>query len=127
MILRPNVDELGIRINDGDGPPYARLRDAIRHRIERREMLPGDKLPTVRAFAARVGLAPNTVARAYRELEDAGFIVGRGRAGTFVADEPTDPTADREQQLAVAGEAYLRRAERLGFTRDQARRALGHR
>jgi DNA-binding transcriptional regulator YhcF (GntR family) len=108
---------------DGDGPPYARLRDAIRHRIERGELLPGDKLPTVRACAERLGLAPNTVARAYRELEGAGWIAGRGRAGTFVADEVPNSDAP-EDQLASAAQTYLRRAERLGFTFEQARRAL---
>jgi len=118
------VDELRIRITEGHGPPYAQLRDTIRDRIERGELLPGDKLPTVRALAERLGLAPNTIARAYRELEDAGWTVGRGRSGTFVADEPPDATAEREQQLAGAAAAYLRRAERLGFTHDEARQAL---
>ena len=121
------MSELPIRITDGGGPPYAQLRNAIRERIENGELLAGDRLPTVRACANSLGLSPNTVARAYRELEAAGWIVGRGRAGTFVADEPPDGDADRERQLARAAQAYLIRAERLGFTHDEARRALGRR
>ena len=115
------------RSGDTAGPPYTRLRDDIRRRIESGELLPGDKLPTVRGSAERLGLAPNTVARAYRELERAGWLVGRGRAGTFVSDEPPEQAAGREDQLAAAAQVFLRRAERLGFTHDEAIRALGRR
>ena len=123
------MTEVRIRIAEGNGPPYAQLRDAIRQRIEHGELLAGDRLPTVRSCAEQLGLAPNTVARAYRELEAAGWISGRGRAGTFVADELPDADADadtdRDAHLAAAAEVYLRRAERLGYTHDEARRALG--
>jgi DNA-binding transcriptional regulator YhcF (GntR family) len=118
------VTQVRIRIADGGAPPYAQLRDAIRARIGSGELLAGDKLPTVRACAQDLGLAPNTVARAYRELEAAGWIVGRGRAGTFVADETPDAGDDRDEQLRTAAQTFLRRAERLGFSRDEARRAL---
>jgi DNA-binding transcriptional regulator YhcF (GntR family) len=107
-----------------DAPPYARLRDAIRSRIESGELLPGDRVPTVRAYAAHAGLSPNTVARAYRALEMDGWLVGRGRAGTFVADEPPERSGDRDGRLASAASVYLRRAERLGFTHDEAIEAL---
>ena len=108
----------------GTRPPYAQVRDRIRSSIERGSLLPGDRLETVRACADRLGLAPNTVARAYRELEDEGWIVGRGRAGTFVADRlPVRPAAP-DEALARAAAAYLRRAEQLGFDRAAAARAL---
>jgi DNA-binding transcriptional regulator YhcF (GntR family) len=118
---------VGPRRTDASSPPFARLRDDIRRRIESGELLPDDKLPTVRGAAEQLGLAPNTVARAYRELEESGWIVGRGRAGTFVAAEPPDTAADRDEQLHAAAEIFLRRAERLGFTRDEAVRALRRR
>jgi DNA-binding transcriptional regulator YhcF (GntR family) len=115
---------LRVRIIDDGGPPFAQLRDGVRRRIERGALLPGDRLPTVRACAQDLGLAPNTVARAYRELEDDGWLVGRGRAGTFVADRlPTQPS-DREAALAEAADAYRRRATQLGFDERDARRAL---
>jgi len=70
-------------------------------------MLPGDRLPTVRGLADTLGLAPNTVARAYRELEAGGWIVGKGRAGTFVADSLPRRLAAPERDLAKAfGEGY---------------------
>jgi DNA-binding transcriptional regulator YhcF (GntR family) len=111
-------------LRDGQGAAYGQVRDHVASLIARGSMLPGDRLPTVRACAEQLGLAPNTVARAYRELEDAGWIVGRGRAGTFVADElPVRPAAP-DEALARAAAAYLKRAEQLGFDRVAAARAL---
>jgi len=86
--------------------------------------MPGDRLPPVRVCADQLGLAPNTVARAYRELEEEGWLVGRGRSGTFVADHlPVRPAAP-DEALARAAAAYLKRAEQLGFDRAAAARAL---
>jgi DNA-binding transcriptional regulator YhcF (GntR family) len=118
------VGRLRVRITEGGGPPYAQLRDGVRRRIERGALLPGDRLPTVRAAAADLGLAPNTVARAYRELEEDGWLIGRGRAGTFVADRLPEQPSDRETVLAEAAEAYRLRATQLGFTCAEAIRAL---
>lgn len=65
------------------------------------------------------------MARAYRALEDDGWIVGRGRAGTFVTDTlPERSAAPDDDALARAAAAYLRRAEQLGFDRAAAARAL---
>ena len=115
---------LRITIRDGAGPPYEQLRDRLRASIERSALMPGDRLPPVRVFADQLGLAPNTVARAYRELEEEGWLVGRGRAGTFVSDRlPVRPVAP-DEALARAAAAYLKRAEQLGFDRAAAARAL---
>jgi DNA-binding transcriptional regulator YhcF (GntR family) len=105
---------LRITIRDGAGPPYLQLYERLRALIERGSLLPGERLPTVRSLAEQLDLAPNTVARGYRALEDDGWIVGRGRAGTFVGDRlPERPAAP-----------YLRRAEQLGFDRAAAARAV---
>ena len=90
----------------------------------RGELLPGERLPTVRALAADAALAPNTVARAYRELEAAGYLEGRGRAGTFVVEEPPPATGDAEAALADAADRYLVRAKQLGFDATAATHAL---
>jgi len=83
-----------ITIRDGAGPPYLQVLERVRALIERGSLLPGERIPTVRSLADRLDLAPNTVARAYRALEDDGWIVGRGRAGTFVTDTlPERPVA----------------------------------
>ncbi len=121
MTTRPATSHLRVRIRDGDGPPYEQLRDAIRARIERGTLLPGDRLPPVRVCAGDLDLAPNTVARAYRALEEEGWLAGRGRAGTFVADRPP---VDAHDALAAEADAYLRRATALGFATTDAIRAV---
>lgn len=64
----------------------AQLSEHLEREIEAGRLLPGERLAPVREMAERLGLAPNTVASAYRALGDRGLLVGRGRAGTFVAD-----------------------------------------
>jgi DNA-binding transcriptional regulator YhcF (GntR family) len=78
-------------------PPYEQLRTQLARRIQDRSLAVGTRLPTIRRLAADLGLAVNTVARAYRELEDAGLIETRGRAGSFVsaAGEPARERARR--------------------------------
>jgi len=66
-------------------PPFEQVRSQLNEAISAGELKPEDQLPTVRRLAADLGLAVNTVARAYRELELAGIIETRGRNGTFVA------------------------------------------
>ena len=75
----------------------------------------------MRTAAEDLALAPNTVARSYRALEEEGWLVGRGRAGTFVADRP--PVGD-DDALGQVADVYLRRASQLGFDAAAARRAL---
>ena len=86
--------------------------------------MPGTRLPTVRALAGDLELAPNTVAKAYRALEDQGLIVGRGRRGTFVTDRLPKGSTDRELRLGDAADAFVRRGRQLGFGEDDIRRAL---
>ena len=66
-------------------PPYEQIRSQIQELVHTGQLLRGTRLPTVRRLAADLGLAANTVARAYRELEFDGVVETRGRAGTIVA------------------------------------------
>ena len=113
-----------IEIVPGGPPASAQAREALRDLIDRGELVPGERLPTVRGLAADAALAPNAVARAYRELEEAGYLEGRGRAGTFVVDEPPPVSGDAEAALAEAADRYLVRAKQLGFDATAATRAL---
>jgi DNA-binding transcriptional regulator YhcF (GntR family) len=119
-------DDAGVRITLGDDDRPAasdRLAAAIQTRIRRGSLAPGERLPTVRALAADLGLAPNTVAKAYRRLEEVGLVEGRGRSGTFVAERlPRIP--ERERRLAEAAAAFVRRAEQLGFDETETGRAF---
>lgn len=66
-------------------PPFEQVRSQVERLIRSGRLVPGDRLPTVRGLATDLGLAANTVARAYKELEAAGLVETRSRAGTVVA------------------------------------------
>jgi len=92
-----------------EAPPFEQIRAQVTAQVADGVLQPGDRLPTVRALAEELGLAPNTVARAYRELEQAGVIETRGRAGSFVMG---DRAAGRAKAAAVA---YLAETRALGL------------
>ncbi len=96
--------------------PYEQVRAQISQQARAGTLPVGHKLPTVRGLAADLGLAANTVAKAYRALEGDGVIETRGRNGTFVA--AAGDAAAREAAQA-AGE-FAARAHRLGLTRESA-------
>jgi|ERR1700722_5870474 DNA-binding transcriptional regulator YhcF (GntR family) len=97
-------------------PPYEQVRSQIAAAIESGRLRPAAQLPTVRRLAGDLGLAVNTVARAYRELELAGLVETRGRQGTLVAGPPS-----QTRQLAVqAAQTFFRRMRELGFDRAEA-------
>ncbi|MEZ3158349.1 GntR family transcriptional regulator [Microbacterium sp. BWR-S6Y] len=92
-------------------PPYEQVRAQVIAAIENGSLVAGTKLPPVRTLATELNLAANTVARAYKELEEAGFVETRGRAGTIVrgADAAT-------AQGAAAAREFARTARRLGLS-----------
>ena len=104
-------------------PPFEQVRDGIRAQVDGGILEAGVRLPPVRALADELGLAPGTVARAYKELETLGVVETRGRAGTFVAGSGV------ERSLREAASTYVASARSLGLTDDAAldavRRALG--
>lgn len=101
---------------DSGTAPYEQLRTQISE-LARSGALPvGYKLPTVRGFAEELGLAANTVAKAYRALEADGVIETRGRNGTFVA--AAGDAAERH--AATAAREYAEQARRLGMSRARA-------
>ncbi|WP_152192785.1 GntR family transcriptional regulator [Georgenia satyanarayanai] len=111
-------------------PPFAQLRAQVTAQIGDGTLRPGDRLPTVRALADELGIAPNTVARAYRELEADGLLVGRGRAGTFVTDPVARGESDDDHTAAEqAAATYADTVRSLGLDPREAlavvRRALG--
>lgn len=67
-------------------PPYEQIRAQIMGHVSAENLKAGDRLPPIRALATDLGLAAGTVARAYRELELAGVVTTRRRAGTVIAD-----------------------------------------
>lgn len=105
-------------------PPFEQVRAQVIAAIDDGSLVAGTRLPPVRTLAADLNLAANTVARAYRELEEAGYVETRGRAGTIVRG------GDKaSSQAAQAARAYAETVRRLGIDRDDAvalvRAALG--
>ncbi|MEV6579207.1 GntR family transcriptional regulator [Streptomyces sp. NPDC051582] len=115
---RVTSTNLKIRIDGAAGAaaPYEQLRAQIAGAARSGELPAGYKLPTVRGLAEELGLAANTVAKAYRALEGDGVIETRGRNGTFIA--AAGDGAARE--AASAAQAYAERAKRLGLSFDEA-------
>lgn len=97
-------------------PPYEQVRSQLARKITDRTLAVGTRLPTVRQLAADLGLASNTVARAYRELEEAGLVETRGRAGTFVS------ARGERSRVAVqqAAREYAATARALGLDPTEA-------
>ena len=101
-----------------DVAPYEQLRSQVATRAASGDLPAGTRLPTVRALAADLGLAANTVAKAYRALETDGVIVTEGRRGTFIAST----TAGADVRDAAA--AYVAAARRQGLTLPEAVRLV---
>lgn len=101
-------------------PLWEQLRAGLESRIRAGRLPPGRRLPTVRAMAEDLGLAPNTVAKAYRALEGSGLLVGRGRRGTFVTDRLHEAPTDLERRLGEAAAAFLSRTRQLGLPDEDA-------
>ena len=113
MSLRIAVD------HDVATPAYEQLRGQIAEEARTGRLPVGYKLPTVRGLAEELGLAANTVAKAYRVLEADGVIETRGRHGTYIAASDA-----RSREVAAAAASYVERTRRLGLDGDAARAAV---
>ncbi|MFE9249211.1 GntR family transcriptional regulator [Streptomyces sp. NPDC007088] len=114
MNLKIDID------HDAALAPYEQVRATILAQALSGALPTGYKLPTVRGLAQELGLAANTVAKAYRALESDGVIETRGRNGTFVAAAGDAAS----QEAAQAAAAYAERARHLGLDATAARAAV---
>jgi DNA-binding transcriptional regulator YhcF (GntR family) len=101
-------------------PPFEQLRAQLAKQIQSRTLAVGTRLPTVRRLAEDLGLAVNTVGRAYRELEEAGLIETRGRAGSFVS-AAGEQGRERAREAAAA---YAAVVSSVGIGRAEAIRIV---
>ncbi|MFE1798143.1 GntR family transcriptional regulator [Streptomyces sp. NPDC059517] len=98
----------------GQVPPYEQIRAQLAALIRTGRLAEGERLPTVRQLATDLGLAPGTVARAYRELEAAELIRTRRGAGTKVAPLPPDTHAHDAGRLTTLARDFTSAARALG-------------
>lgn len=107
----------------GAVPPYAQIQEQIATMVRSGVLAPDVRLPAIRHLAKDLGIAVNTVARAYRELEADGLVASRGRHGTVVL--PSTSHADATPPLvADAATAYALEAAHRGLDLEQALEAV---
>ena len=109
-----------LHITPGDGAPiYRQIIDQVKNLVAAGRLQPGDEMPTIRALAQQLLINPNTVARAYRELEAQGVLLSRQGSGTVVADGGS-PLArgERKRLLTKQIDKLLTEALHLGFDEE---------
>jgi GntR family transcriptional regulator len=106
-------------------PVYRQLIDQVQAAVASGALAPADQLPTVRQVAVDLAINPNTVSRAYREMEIRGLLDTQQGTGTFIADRKVEYSKDeRERQLAQLAGEFVSRAGAAGFTLKQLMKAL---
>lgn len=115
--------EIDFRSNE---PIYIQIVEQIRQKVASGELKQGDQLPTVRQLATDLRVNFNTVARAYRLLDEARLISTQQGRGTYIWEQPSPETLEqlRNQQLEALTQRYLSEVTRLGFTPEQAAQAI---
>ena len=113
------------RINPHSGVPiYLQLVEQVRHAIESGALRPGDQLPGIRKLAEDMVMNPNTVAKAYREMEHAGLVVLRHGAGAFVADHHPIPQTRAVQRARAVVQRAVSSLRDLGLDEGAIRRLV---
>jgi GntR family transcriptional regulator len=106
-------------------PVYRQLIDQVQGAIAMGVLKPGDQLPTVRLVAVELAINPNTVMRAYRELEIRGVLDTQQGTGTFVADRPAEATEEeKSRKLAQLVGEIVARAGTAGLSLEELIEAL---
>jgi GntR family transcriptional regulator len=112
------------RLDGSSGvPPYLQLVHQVRQSLLLGYLREGDRLPTVKEVAGDLAINPNTVVKAYRQLEHEGLAGGRPGQGTFITATLAPPPADADQALRASLERWFRDAEEAGLS-DEAVTAL---
>lgn len=103
-------------------PIYTQIVEQIQDRVWSGALRPGDQLPTVRQLASELRVNFNTVARAYRILDEAGLISTQQGRGTYILEQPSPDAAAalRHEVLAALTRRWLAEAARLGYTPAEA-------
>lgn len=122
----PEVEQFTFVLNNHSGVPvYRQLIDQVQAAIASGALRAGDQLPTVRQVAVDLAINPNTVLRAYREMEIRGLLDSQQGTGTFIADRKVEYSKDdRERLLGQLTSEFVSRAGAAGFTLKQLLRAL---
>ena len=96
-------------------PTYLQLVQQVRQAVRLGILRPGDQLPTVKEVVGSLAINPNTVLKAYRELDRERLVEGRRGVGTFVASAPPAPPPDGIKELRTALQRWIERARTAGL------------
>jgi GntR family transcriptional regulator len=103
----------------GSVPVYRQIITQVEHGVLSGRLKAGNRLPTIRALAVELKINPNTIAKAYSELEIRGLVVTRVGSGTFISDEkPDDADETRKAKIREIVDRFLREMEELGVERN---------
>ena len=118
--LTPLVSRIRLDFRSGV-PIYTQVMEQIEQLVEAGVLQPGDQLPTVRALAQELRVNFNTIARAYRLLDEAGIISTQQGRGTYILEARASekPEDIRAQALQTLSQRFLQDALRLGYQPDQ--------
>ena len=121
--------EFAFRLDASSGVPvYRQIIDQVTGGMAAGRLSRGDQLPTVRQAAVDLAINPNTVIRAYKELELRGLIQTQQGLGTFISDaEPSRTESEHRRQLKQLVSEFVARAGAAGFTLDEIADELGNR
>jgi GntR family transcriptional regulator len=99
-------------------PPYLQVVQQVHHALRLSVLRPGDQLPTVKEVVAKLAINPNTVLKAYRELEHEGLVEGRPGLGTFIIAKPNGPAPSDLTLLQEELARWLRQAYAAGLNEE---------
>jgi GntR family transcriptional regulator len=129
-LIRTKPDSVDISINLTDGVPiYRQIVNQVKYLVASRLLQPGEELPPIRTLALQLKVTPNTIVKAYGELESSGVIQKRQGSGTFVSEGRPQQVALRERRRVIEQriDGLLAEAHQLNFTTDDILRMVRER
>lgn len=127
-----NIDKLNNEFNDlfkstfdNERPIYIQLMDIIKNEIVSGNIALGEKLPSVRDFAVKLKINPNTVQKSLMELERLNFIYTERTSGKYVTKDKSLIEKERIKIASISKEKYLEDMKKLGYTKEESIKFLG--
>ena len=106
--------------NTSENPLYQQIKDQIKDAILKEELVEGDPLPSIRAFANDLSVSVLTIRRVYEELEKEGFVTSQGGKGTFVSTSNIELLRDSKRRLVEQKmQDMIQTAKTMGITKDE--------
>lgn len=120
-----NPLEFGLDFRSGV-PIYVQIVEQVQQSVAAGKLKPGDQLPTVRQLASEIRVNFNTVARAYRMLDEAGLISTQQGRGTYILDQPLEGLRDllKQETLEVQTNRFVSEMIRQGYSRDDVKKIV---